>query len=110
MNAHAVHDIFNNSFSEWLKETKNNDNFEAFSIEELDSHLGDFYVGVRKKNGQIYAVSTFVGIRASISRHLRSHPFYKTFHLETDKEFHKSNQKFLDMKIKQEGLDCHQQS
>ena len=106
MIAHAVHDIFNFFFR--MEETKNDDNFESFTIEKLDSHLGDFYVEVRNANGQMHSKSTFVRIRASISRHLRAPPFNKTFSLMTDKEFHKSNQMFLAMikKIKREGLDA----
>ena len=103
MIAHTVHDIFNFFFR--MKETKNDDNFESFSIEKLDR---DFYTEVRNANGQMYSKSTFVRIRASISRHLRAPPFNKTFSLMTAKEFHKSNQMFLAMikKIKREGLDA----
>ena len=63
---------------------------------------------VRNANGQMYPKNTFVAIRASISRHLRAHPFNKTFYLVTDKEFYKSNQMFLAMKqkIKREGPDA----
>jgi hypothetical protein len=63
---------------------------------------------VRNANGQMYPKNTFVGIRASISKHLRAHPFNKTFYLVTDKEFYKSNQMFLAMKqkIKREGPDA----
>ena len=44
MNAHAVHDIFIFFF-------QNDDNFESFSIEKLDSHPRDFYTEVRNANG-----------------------------------------------------------
>jgi hypothetical protein len=49
---------FQKTNSEWLKETKNDDDFEAFSIEKLDSHLRDFYAEVRNTNGQMYSRST----------------------------------------------------
>ena len=78
---------------------QNDDNFESFSIEKLDSHPRDFYTEVRNANGQMYSKSTFVGIRAP--------SFNKTFSLMTDKEFHQCNQMFLAMikKIKREDLD-----
>ena len=93
--------------TEWLRETNQDENFEEFSIEKLDQVLKDFYSEVLNTDGQLYAKSTFVGIRASISRHLRAPPFNKPFSLMADKEFHRSNQMFLGMiqKLKREGLD-----
>ena len=46
--------------------------FEELANEELDALLGRYYAEVRNTNGEMYGKSTFVGIRASINRHLRN--------------------------------------
>ncbi|XP_071138622.1 uncharacterized protein [Mytilus edulis] len=51
-------------FKQWLTETKQDSNFEQFSTEQLDHILRNFYAEVRNTDGQLYAKSTFVGIRA----------------------------------------------
>ncbi|CAG2195498.1 KCTD1_15 [Mytilus edulis] len=92
----------------WLTETKQDSNFEQFPTEQLDQILRNFYAEVRNTDGQLYAKSTFVGIRASINRYLRGPPHNKSFSLLEDKQdFHKSNQMFTAMikKLQREGLD-----
>lgn len=81
--------------------------FENLSITTLDKYLTEFYAQVRNTDGNFYAKSTYVGIRASISRYLRGPPLNRTFSILSDKEFHKSNQMFLAMlkKLKREGMD-----
>ncbi|KAK3085003.1 hypothetical protein FSP39_022764 [Pinctada imbricata] len=81
--------------------------FENLTSTELDDILRRFYAEVRNSQGELYSKSTFIGIRASINRHLRNPPHNKSISIMENKEFHKSNQMFLAVlkKLKQEGHD-----
>ena len=78
-----------------------------FGMAELDDTLGAFYAEVRSTDGNLYSKSTFVGIRASINRHLRAPPFDNTYSLMSDSSFHKSYQMFSAMlkQLQRERLD-----
>ena len=56
---------------------------------ELDDALRAFYAEVRSTDGNLYSKSTFVGIKASINKHLRALPFDNTYSLMSDSSFHK---------------------
>ncbi|CAG2192281.1 unnamed protein product [Mytilus edulis] len=91
----------------WLLEREKNVDFEDLDITSLDATLREFYAEVRSTDGNFYSKSTFVGIRASINRHLRAPPFNKTYALMDKSSFSKSNQMFSAMlkKLQREGLD-----
>ena len=74
---------------------------------ELDQLLRQFYASLRTADGSLYSKSTFVGIRAAISRHLRSPPHSKSWSILDNAEFHKSNTMFKSVlrKLKKDGLD-----
>ncbi|CAG2219072.1 unnamed protein product [Mytilus edulis] len=61
-----------NIFRQWLLEREKNVDFEDLDITSLDATLREFYAEVRSTDGNFYSKSTFVGIRASINRHLRA--------------------------------------
>ncbi|CAC5386368.1 KCTD1_15 [Mytilus coruscus] len=86
---------------------RKNVDFEDLDITSLDATLREFYAEVRSTDGNFYSKSTFVGIRASINRHLRAPPFNKTYALMDKSSFNKSNQMFAAMfkKLQREGLD-----
>ncbi|CAC5384088.1 unnamed protein product [Mytilus coruscus] len=92
---------------EWLADRNKDVNFENFSTEMLNTSLREFYTQVRSTNGNFYSKSTFFGIRASISRHLRSPPYNRPESLMADKSLYTSNQMFTAMlrKLEREGLD-----
>ncbi|CAC5383236.1 unnamed protein product [Mytilus coruscus] len=96
-----------NIFRQWLLEREKNVDFEDLDITSLDATLREFYAEVRSTDGNFYSKSTFVGIRASINRHLRAPPFNKTYALMDKSSFSKSNQMFAAMlkKLQREGLD-----
>ncbi|CAG2190470.1 unnamed protein product [Mytilus edulis] len=96
-----------NIFRQWLLEREKNVDFEDLDITSLDATLREFYAEVRSTDGNFYSKSTFVGIRASINRHLRAPPFNKTYALMDKSSFSKSNQMFSVMlkKFQREGLD-----
>ena len=81
--------------------------FEDLPCNELDQLLRKFYAEIRNSDGEHYGKSSFVGIRASISRHLKNPPHNKAFALMGNPDFHKSNQMFTAMLklLKKDGLD-----
>ena len=81
-----------------MKERGMDPDFEEFASDVLDNILWRFYAEVR---------NAFVGIRASINRHLRNPPFNKSISIMESKDFHKSNQMLVAVlkKLKQEGHD-----
>ncbi|CAG2184722.1 unnamed protein product [Mytilus edulis] len=93
---------------EWLTDREKDATFENYTIEQLNDALTEFYAEVRNTDGEYYAKSTLVGIRASINRHLRAPPFSKTYSIMSDDSaFLKSNKMFLAMikKVQREGMD-----
>ncbi|CAC5385544.1 unnamed protein product [Mytilus coruscus] len=82
--------------------------FENYTVEQLNCALTEFYAEVRNTDGEYYAKSALVGIRASINRHLRAPSFSKTYSILSDgSAFLKSNKMFLAMikKVQREGMD-----
>lgn len=80
-------------------------NFENLGMVELYDTLRTFYAEVSSTDGNLYSKSMFVGIIASINRHLGAPPFDNTYSLMSDSSFHKSNQMFSAMlkKLQREG-------
>ncbi|XP_052076891.1 uncharacterized protein LOC127714906 [Mytilus californianus] len=62
-------------FRQWLTDREKDATFENYTVEQLNCALTEFYAEVRNTDGEYYAKSTLVGIRASINRHLRAPPF-----------------------------------
>ncbi|KAJ8317556.1 hypothetical protein KUTeg_005460 [Tegillarca granosa] len=93
----------------WLQTRGYRKEFKDETPSDLNSRLRTFYAEVRNAQGEGYTRSTFVGIRASINRHLHSPLYNKTFSLLNDKEnyFYFSNQMFVSVlkNIKKDGLD-----
>jgi hypothetical protein len=96
--------------TEWLTHRGHSEEFEVLSPAQLKPLLRRFYIKIRTDDGKLYSKSAFVGIRASINRHLRSEPFNKRFNILTDSDFHVSNNTFKSVlkKLKNEGLDVSQ--
>ncbi|XP_062603853.1 uncharacterized protein LOC134265645 [Saccostrea cucullata] len=94
-------------FREWLSENGQDEKFENLSATSLDETLRRFYASLRTAQGDLYSKSTFVGIRASINRHLRAPPYCQKISLLDSNDFVKSNNMFKSMlkKIKKDGFD-----
>ncbi|CAC5418139.1 unnamed protein product [Mytilus coruscus] len=56
----------------WLTVREKDATFENYTVERLDCALTEFYAEVRNTDGEYYAKSTLVGIRASINIYLRA--------------------------------------
>ncbi|CAC5412335.1 unnamed protein product [Mytilus coruscus] len=68
---------------------------------ELDPFLSEFYITLKKENGQEYELGTFDGIRASIERDLKDKEYS---HSLRDKEFNLSTRALSAKKVKLKKL------
>ena len=74
-------------------------------INELKTLLKEFYMNLRKQDGELYSRSSFVVSRQSLNRHLKSPAVGKTFDIIADSDFSDANTAFKAMckKMRQEG-------
>lgn len=61
----------------------------------------EFYINLKKENGQEYEPGTFDGIRASIERHLKNHEYSRSLR---DKEFNLSTRALSAKKVQLKTL------
>jgi len=94
-------------FSDFLKETGRDADFEMLPTEDIMNILREFYGSVRNKKGEMYGKSSIVNIRAGIHRHLTSPPYSRTVNILRDIEFLPANQVFMGIlrKMRVEGKD-----
>ncbi|KAK3086405.1 hypothetical protein FSP39_017969 [Pinctada imbricata] len=81
-------------FKEYLSEKGSDPDFENFAESVIDQKLSQFYMDLRKTDGEKYKVNSMESIRHGINRYLRSPPFNKTFDIIKDGSFGESNQNF----------------
>ena len=62
-----------NIFREYLTEKGLSSDFETLSDDELDKILGNFYLEMRTKNGELYKKTTMNSYRHGLQRHLAKH-------------------------------------
>ncbi|XP_046556531.1 uncharacterized protein LOC124265754 [Haliotis rubra] len=79
---------------QWLQFHEHSPEFETLPVGEMNALLKRFYAEVRTSDGNYYAKSSYVGIRAAIHRHLRQPPFNMNISILQDKEFHSANAVF----------------
>lgn len=60
--------------SEWLKQNGHDQDFTVLSEEDLGKRLKSFYAEARNKDGELYAKSSMMCIRAAIQRFLQGPP------------------------------------
>ena len=94
-------------FTGWCKSADMSEDFELLDPNSFASMLRGFYAEVRKMDGSMYAKQTYVGLRASIHRHITGEPFHRQINIIQDREFQAANHVFLGMlrKMKKDGLD-----
>ena len=57
-------------FRSYLKARNVPEHFEQLTNEELDEHIGNFYVEVGQENGERYQKTSFYSLRYGINRHM----------------------------------------
>ncbi|XP_021362527.1 uncharacterized protein LOC110456244 [Mizuhopecten yessoensis] len=81
-------------FSNYLSEKGHRDNFEDFTVEELNTQLSHFYHDVRSKGGKLYKTTTLDNLRHAINRYLKLSPHSREFDIIKDSIFTVANQSF----------------
>ena len=76
---------------EYLKENKQNSEFETFDRVRLNETLSHLYVDIRKPDGQRYKATSLESIRHGLNRYLRSSPHNKPFYIVKDADINDSN-------------------
>ena len=76
---------------EYLKENKQNSEFETFDRVRLNETLSHLYVDIRKLDGQRYKATSLESIRHGLNRYLRSSPHNKPFYIVKDADINDSN-------------------
>lgn len=86
-----------NILREYLKENKQNSEFETFDRVRLNETLSHLYVDIRKPDGQRYKATSLESITHGLNRYLRSRPHNKPFDIVKDADFNDSNTYFRAM-------------
>ena len=79
---------------EYLKQRKQNLDFESFTPEQLDEVLGHFYLGARTMQGKTYRGKSLSSLRYSLNRYLKAPPHMKRYDIIHDAPFHDSNESY----------------
>lgn len=83
-----------NTFRNYLKEKKLQENFENFTKSELDIILRNFYAEIRNGKGELYKRTSLLSIRSGICRHIAA---VNSYDIINDVEFKSSNEMFKSM-------------
>lgn len=83
-------------FDDWAKHCGLTVNWPTVQATELNNILRRFYAEVRTSSGTQYAISSYLGLRSGLSRHLNSPGVGRsdTINLITDSQFKTSNNVF----------------
>ena len=95
------------TFIEWAVSENIDVNLATVGKMELADLLRRFYGAVRTAKGELYGISSYMGIRAGLNRHLNEPPISRSFCLMKDVEFTAANNVFAGVvkKLRKEGLD-----
>ena len=78
-------DYWTGIFEKWAKTRGKEEQLESYDITELNEALSQFYLELRKENGQDYEPDSLKVIQTALDRHLRSQNYPKS--ILRDKEF-----------------------
>lgn len=81
--------------------------FKTVSKARVNAVLGDFYATVRNGKGELYSLSSFVGIRAGLNRHFNDPPLCRSWCIFKEASFKTSNKVFAGVvkTLRKKGLD-----
>ena len=103
-NTHRATNVAYHVFQSYLEEKGFVVDLELVYLDTLDKILRMFYAEVRRKDGQLYSLNSFRGIRAGIQRKIKE--TLPEVDIIADKSFNQSNEVFKAqcVRLKQEGL------
>ncbi|XP_076879189.1 uncharacterized protein KIAA1958-like [Brachyhypopomus gauderio] len=96
-----------NVFTAWLKSNDIAVDFTIINKNDMNQLLRRFYGSVRNVKGELYGISSFVGLRAGLNRYLNEPPISRGWCLMKDAEFTPANNVFVGVvkKIRKSGGD-----
>ncbi|KAI4830684.1 hypothetical protein KUCAC02_002300, partial [Chaenocephalus aceratus] len=82
-------------------------NFQTSTKPQLNNILRDFYATVRNGKGELYGLSSYIGLRAGLNRHINYPPLGLSWSLLKDTEFTTCNNVFIGVvkMLRKKGLD-----
>ncbi|XP_051737398.1 zinc finger MYM-type protein 2 isoform X3 [Ctenopharyngodon idella] len=83
-----------NCFKAWLREKQLTIDFKTAEKSELNPVLREFYGSIRTSKGELYGISSYVGLRAGLNRFINDPPLNRAWNLMQDAEFRSANNVF----------------
>ncbi|XP_067290964.1 zinc finger MYM-type protein 3 isoform X4 [Pseudorasbora parva] len=83
-----------NCFKAWLREKQLTIDFKTAEKSELNPVLREFYGSIRTSKGELYGISSYVGLRAGLNRFVNEPPINRAWNLMQDTEFRSANNVF----------------
>ncbi|XP_053338834.1 uncharacterized protein LOC128510512 isoform X1 [Clarias gariepinus] len=83
-----------NCFQTWLSLKNINLDFKSVEKPELNTVLREFYGSIRTTKGELYSISSYVGLRAGLNRYINEPPLSRSWNLIQDPEFTPANNVF----------------
>lgn len=83
-----------NCFKAWLREKQLTVDFKTVEKSELTPVLREYYGSIRTSKGELYGISSYVGLRAGLNRFMNDPPIGRAWNLMQDPEFRPANNVF----------------
>ncbi|XP_050954722.1 zinc finger MYM-type protein 2 isoform X1 [Labeo rohita] len=96
-----------NCFKAWLREKQLTIDFKTVEKSELNTVLREYYGSIRTSKGELYGISSYVGLRAGLNRFVNDPPINRAWNLMQDAEFRSANNVFKGVvkQIRRSGRD-----
>lgn len=96
-----------NCFQTWLKLKNMTIDLHSINKTEMNTVLREFYGTIRTTKGELYGISSYVGLRAGLNRYINDPPVCRSWNLAQDPEFKSSNNIFRGVlkQIRRTGRD-----
>ncbi|XP_051542798.1 uncharacterized protein zgc:174877 isoform X4 [Myxocyprinus asiaticus] len=96
-----------NCFTTWLREKELIIDLKTVEKSELCPVLREFYGSIRTSKGELYGISSYIGLRAGLNRFINEPPLSRAWNLMQDTEFMSANNVFKGVvkQIRRSGKD-----
>lgn len=96
-----------NCLQTWLNLKNIQVNFQLVKKTELNTVLRQFYGSIRTSKGELYSISSYLGLRAGLNRYINEPPVSRSWNLMQDPEFIPANNVFKGVvkEIRRAGKD-----
>lgn len=96
-----------NCFQTWLSLKNINIDLQSVEKSELNTVLRQFFGSIRTTKGELYSISSYLGLRAGLNRYINEPPVSRSWSLMQDQEFTSANNVFKGVvkEIRRAGKD-----